>query len=51
MTAALTLLQVTDRPIADIAFQVAYSSASRFSARFKRRFGFLPALVRGELDA
>ncbi len=47
MTAALTLLQVTDRPVSDIAFQVGYASASRFSARFKRRFGFSPALVRG----
>jgi AraC-like DNA-binding protein len=47
MTAALTLLQVTDRPIADIAYQVGYESASRFSVRFKKRFGFSPLAVRG----
>ena len=47
MTAALTLLQVTDRPIADIASQVGYESASRFSVRFKKRFGFSPTAVRG----
>lgn len=47
MTMALTLLQVTDRPIAHIAGQVGYESASRFSERFKRRFGFSPTAVRG----
>lgn len=47
MTTALTLLQVTDRPVAEIAWQVGYESASRFSVRFKRRFGFSPMAVRG----
>lgn len=47
MTTALTLLQVTDLAIAEIACQVGYESASRFSDRFKRRFGFSPIAVRG----
>jgi AraC-like DNA-binding protein len=47
MATALTLLQVTDRPVADIAYQVGYESPSRFSARFKKRFGFSPKAVRG----
>ncbi|QBK03628.1 AraC family transcriptional regulator [Hylemonella gracilis] len=47
MTTALTLLQVTDHAISDIAYQVGYESASRFSARFKKRFGFSPTVVRG----
>lgn len=47
MTTALTLLQVTDRPISEIAYQVGYESASRFSVRFKKRFGFSPTAVRG----
>lgn len=47
MTTALTLLQVTDRQIAEIAYQVGYESASRFSVRFKKRFGFSPTAVRG----
>lgn len=46
MTTALTLLQVTDLPVAQIAYQVGYQSASRFSDRFKRRFGFSPTAVR-----
>ncbi|MFU1910783.1 helix-turn-helix domain-containing protein [Bordetella hinzii] len=40
-------MQVTDRPIASIACQVGYESASRFSVRFKKRFGFSPVAVRG----
>jgi AraC-like DNA-binding protein len=47
MTAALTLLQVTERPISEIAYQVGYQSASRFAVRFKKRFGFSPMAVRG----
>ncbi len=47
MTMAFTLLQVTDRPISEIAYQVGYESASRFSVRFKKRFGFSPIAVRG----
>lgn len=47
MTTALTLLQVTDRHISEIAYEVGYESASRFSVRFKKRFGFSPTAVRG----
>lgn len=47
MTTALTLLQVTDRSISEIAYQVGYESASRFSVRFKKRFGFSPIAIRG----
>lgn len=50
MTTALMLLQVTDRPISDIAYQVGYQSASRFSARFKTRFGISPMAVRADLS-
>lgn len=46
MTAALTLLQVTDTSISTIAFQVGYESASRFAVRFKKRFGFSPTAIR-----
>lgn len=48
MSRALTLLQVTDRPINWIAQEVGYDCASRFAARFRARFGFLPRTVRGE---
>ncbi|MGF6575032.1 AraC-like DNA-binding protein [Paraburkholderia sp. GAS333] len=48
MATALTLLQVTDRTVAEIAYQVGYESASRFSVRFKKRFGFSPMTVRGD---
>ncbi|WP_445678958.1 helix-turn-helix transcriptional regulator [Radicibacter daui] len=48
MSRALTLLQVTDRPINWIAQEVGYDCASRFAARFRARFGFLPRAVRGE---
>ena len=47
MTTALTLLQVTDTPISEIAYQVGYESASRFSVRFKKRFGCSPNAIRG----
>jgi len=47
MTLALTLLQVTDISISKIAYQVGYESASRFSVRFKKRFGFSPTAIRG----
>jgi len=47
MTNALTLLQVSDTSISDIAYQVGYDSASRFSIRFKKRFGFSPNAIRG----
>ena len=47
MTLALILLQVTDVSISEIAYQVGYESASRFSVRFKKRFGFSPTEMRG----
>lgn len=48
MSRALFLLQATDRPILQIAFDVGYESASRFAARFRERFGHPPSAVRGE---
>lgn len=47
MSFALTLLQATTRPIADIAEGVGYASASRFAVRFRQRFGFAPSAIRG----
>lgn len=46
MTRALALLQVTDLSIGQIALSVGYDSASRFAARFRSRFSFLPSAVR-----
>lgn len=47
MSLALTLLQSTERPVAAIAADVGYESASRFAVRFKHRYGFSPSVVRG----
>ncbi|WP_454812295.1 helix-turn-helix transcriptional regulator [Labrys neptuniae] len=47
MTAALYLLQSTDQPVTQIALDVGYESASRFSVRFRNRFGFAPSEIRG----
>ncbi|QEN88141.1 helix-turn-helix transcriptional regulator [Labrys sp. KNU-23] len=47
MTAALYLLQSTDQAITQIALAVGYDSASRFSVRFRSRFGFAPSEIRG----
>lgn len=47
MAAALAMLQATTRPVADIALSVGYESPSRFSVRFRERFGFPPSAVRG----
>jgi AraC-like DNA-binding protein len=46
MSRALTLLQATDRSIAEVALDVGYESPSRFASRFRRRFGHPPAAVR-----
>lgn len=46
MSRALTLLQVTDWPIIQIAFETGYESPSRFSVRFRERFGYCPSAVR-----
>lgn len=46
MMRALTLLQISELPVARIAEMVGYESPSRFSVRFRQRFGFKPADVR-----
>jgi AraC-like DNA-binding protein len=46
MSHALTLLQVTDLPVIQVAYEVGYKSQSRFALRFRRRFGFAPSEVR-----
>ncbi len=46
MCRALTLLQVTDLSVTEIAYEVGYESPSKFSARFSKRFGFCPSQVR-----
>ena len=50
MMHALTLLQVTQWPVAQIAGAVGYDCPSRFSARFKERFGCVPSAVRSEAE-
>ena len=50
MMHALTLLQVTQWPVAQIAGAVGYDCPSRFSARFKERFGCVPSVVRSEAE-
>lgn len=47
MSFAMTLLQSTDHAVTRIASSVGYDSASRFSVRFRARFGFAPTAVRG----
>lgn len=51
MSFAMTLLQSTDRPVAHIASDVGYDSASRFAMRFRDRFGFAPTAIRGHRRA
>lgn len=46
MLIALSLLQTTNHKVATIAEQVGYQSQSRFSHRFKQRFGLNPSLLR-----
>lgn len=48
MSAALFLLQSTDRPVTVIAGDVGYDSPSRFAARFRARFDFSPSEIRGQ---
>ncbi len=50
MSQALLLLQASERPIQHIAQEVGYDSASRFAIRFRARFGFAPAALRGRAD-
>ena len=46
MMRALNLLQLTQRPISQIAYEVGYESHSRFSVKFKQHFGCSPLEVR-----
>ncbi len=50
MNRALGLLQATDLPVQEIAFQVGYASPSRFALRFRVRFGLAPSAIRAERD-
>lgn len=50
MSRALTLLQITKWQVARIANEVGYDSPSRFTVRFKQRFGFLPSDIRENLS-
>ncbi|QCR38095.1 AraC family transcriptional regulator [Nissabacter sp. SGAir0207] len=45
---ALTLLQVTDQTVSQIALGVGYENPSKFSARFRARFGFNPGQIRAQ---
>jgi len=46
MSHALALLQNTDEPVLRVANAVGYESPSRFTARFRLRFGYLPSDIR-----
>jgi len=46
MSCALGLLQSTSMPVLQIALACGYDSPSRFTARFRERFGFTPTAVR-----
>ncbi|MFM0046955.1 MULTISPECIES: helix-turn-helix transcriptional regulator [Paraburkholderia] len=46
MSKALTLLQVTDLSVTLISLEIGYSSPSRFTARFRQKFGYGPSDVR-----
>jgi AraC-like DNA-binding protein len=48
MSHALALLENTDAPALHVALATGYASASRFSARFRARFGYLPTDIRGQ---
>lgn len=48
MSHALALLENTDAPVLHVALATGYASASRFSARFRTRFGYLPTDIRGQ---
>lgn len=47
LSRALAQLQSTNLPITQIAFDAGYQSPSRFSARFRARFGCSPGKIRG----
>lgn len=46
LEAAMLLLQTTNLPIGDIALRCGYASHSRFSAAFKKRYGYTPSYLR-----
>ena len=46
MSHALTLLQVTGMSVTNISYEVGYNSPSRFTLRFRERFGYNPSDVR-----
>ncbi|MBV4521186.1 helix-turn-helix transcriptional regulator [Pseudomonas sp. SWRI74] len=46
MSRALTLLQFTDFPITSVACEVGYECSSRFSFRFRKKFGLNPSGIR-----
>ena len=48
MSHALALLQNTDTPVLQVAISSGYASPSRFTARFRARFGYLPTDIRGQ---
>jgi AraC-like DNA-binding protein len=48
MARALALLQTTLIPIQQVAAQVGYESPSRFSVRFRARYGVSPSDIRGK---
>ncbi len=48
MSHALALLENTDTPVLHVALATGYASPSRFSARFRARFGYLPTDIRGQ---
>lgn len=47
MGRALVLLESTELPVVQIAYEVGYDSVSQFSARFRRHFGQSPRQLRG----
>lgn len=49
MVIALTLLQASEMPVTNIAFEVGYKSPSKFAARFRARFGLAPTAIRTPL--
>jgi AraC-like DNA-binding protein len=46
MSHALMLLENTDEPVNQVALATGYASPSRFAARFRARFGYLPTDIR-----
>nr|WP_233171603.1 helix-turn-helix transcriptional regulator [Dyella sp. ASV21] len=42
----LALVQGTDKPLKQVAVECGYASPSRFTARFRERFGTLPSDLR-----